>query len=81
MLRHYITIAFRNLLKYKVQTVISIIGLSVGLACFAFCSYQFRVNLDFDKDFRKSLKTNNRYYENTIFIFTLTDAFPSLYNH
>lgn len=52
MLRHYITIAFRNLLKYKVQTVISIIGLSVGLACFAFCSYQFRVNLDFDKDFR-----------------------------
>lgn len=35
MLKHYFTIAFRNLLKYKVQSVISIIGLTIGLTCFS----------------------------------------------
>lgn len=33
MLRHYITVALRNLLKHKGQTLISIIGLAVGLLC------------------------------------------------
>lgn len=31
MIRHYIKTAFRNLLKYKAQNIISIIGLSVGI--------------------------------------------------
>ena len=35
MIRHYLKIAFRNLIKYKTQTIISIIGLSVGFTCFA----------------------------------------------
>ena len=34
MIRHYIKTAFRNLLKYKAQNIISIIGLSVGILCF-----------------------------------------------
>ncbi len=35
MLRHYIKIAIRNLVSQKVLSFINIIGLSVGLACFA----------------------------------------------
>ena len=31
MIRHYIKTAFRNLLKYKAQNIISIIGLSVEI--------------------------------------------------
>lgn len=39
MIRHYIKTAFRNLLKYKAQNIISIIGLSVGILCFSICLY------------------------------------------
>lgn len=35
MIQHYLKIAFRNLRKYKAQTLISIIGLAVGFASFA----------------------------------------------
>ena len=31
MITHYLKVAFRNLVKYKTQTLISIIGLSVAL--------------------------------------------------
>ena len=31
---HYFKIAFRNLLKYKTQTVISLLGLAIGFVCF-----------------------------------------------
>ena len=39
MLKHYFKIAIRNLLKYKTQNIISIIGLAVGLLCFSICMY------------------------------------------
>ena len=39
MIYHYFKIAVRNLLKYKMQNVISIIGLAVGLLCFVVCIY------------------------------------------
>ena len=39
MITHYLKIAFRNLLKYKMQTAISVIGLAVGLCCFCVCFY------------------------------------------
>jgi putative ABC transport system permease protein len=35
MLRHYFRIAIRNLGRHKVLTVINILGLSLGLACFS----------------------------------------------
>ena len=35
---HYLKIAWRNLLKYKMQSVISIMGLAVGMICFVVCS-------------------------------------------
>jgi len=51
MLIHYLKIAFRNLWKYKMQSLISIVGLSVALACFTICFYAIR-----------SLTTVDRYY-------------------
>ncbi|WP_303206842.1 ABC transporter permease [Bacteroides oleiciplenus] len=35
MIQHYLKIAIRNLLRYKAQTLISVIGLAVGFASFA----------------------------------------------
>ena len=39
MIKHYFKVAFRNLWKYKVQNIISVIGLAVGLLCFSVCMY------------------------------------------
>lgn len=52
MLLHYLTIAFRNLRKYKLQTVISILGLAIGFACFALSTLWIRYELTYDT-FRK----------------------------
>ena len=35
MIKHYLKVAFRNLAKYKTQTLVRIIGLAVGFTCFA----------------------------------------------
>ena len=39
MIHHYLKIAFRNLLKYKTQSVISIIGLAIGWIYLFFIIY------------------------------------------
>ena len=39
MIKYYFKVAFRNLLKYKTQNIISVIGLAVGLLCFCVCMY------------------------------------------
>lgn len=48
MIRHYLKIAWRNLLKYRTQTVISILGLAVGFACFALSTIWIHYELTFD---------------------------------
>lgn len=50
MIKHYIKVAFRNILKHKGQTIISIIGLSMGILCFSLCTYIARFITDFDRD-------------------------------
>ena len=35
MIYHYLKIAFRNLIKYKTQSIVSIVGLAIGFTCFA----------------------------------------------
>jgi predicted nucleic acid-binding Zn ribbon protein len=35
MIHHYLKVAFRNMWKYKGQTLISVVGLVAGFACFA----------------------------------------------
>lgn len=51
MIQHYFKIASRNILKYKIQNTVSIIGLSVGLLCFSFCMYCFRFIWNTDHNF------------------------------
>ena len=36
MILHYLKIALRNLLKYRTQSAISVLGLAVGLGFFTF---------------------------------------------
>jgi len=49
MLKNYLKIAFRNLLKYKVYSIINIFGLSVGLACCILIMLFIRDELNYDK--------------------------------
>jgi len=48
MLKHYLKIAFRNLWKYKMQNIISIIGLAVGFTCFALATLWIRYEMTYD---------------------------------
>ena len=48
MFLHYLKIAFRNLWKYKLQSIISIIGLAVGFVCFAFSALWIRYEMSYD---------------------------------
>lgn len=48
MIKHYLKIAFRNLLKYKMQSFISIIGIAVGFTCFALSVLWIRYEMTYD---------------------------------
>ena len=39
MIVHYLKIAWRNLLKYRMQSVVSILGLAVGMECYALSAF------------------------------------------
>ncbi|MDR2774107.1 MAG: ABC transporter permease [Tannerella sp.] len=49
MIRHYLKIAFRNLRKYRSQTLISVAGLAVGFACFAMATLWIRYEMTYDR--------------------------------
>ena len=51
MITHYLKVAIRNLLKYKTQNLISVVGLAVGLFCFCICFYISRFVGSVDKCF------------------------------
>jgi cell division protein FtsX len=48
MLIHYLKLAFRNMWKYKSQTLISLIGLAVGFTCFALAMLWIRYEMTYD---------------------------------
>ena len=48
MIRHYLKVAWRNLLKYRTQTAVNVAGLVVGFACFAFANLWMRYEASFD---------------------------------
>ncbi|WP_288324386.1 ABC transporter permease [uncultured Phocaeicola sp.] len=68
---HYLKVALRNLLKYKVQTIVSILGLAVGFGCFALSLYWIHYETTYD-NFRKDadriymVRTNDEYAEGKI---------------
>lgn len=75
MFKHDLKIAWRNLLKYKQQTVISLLGLAVGLTSFVLCNDQLRDELMWNRrmpDVKHlySLVTSNSDYD----VYPLVDA-------
>lgn len=48
MFTHYFKIAFRNLLKYRQQSIVSIIGLAMGFTCFALATLWIRYEMSYD---------------------------------
>lgn len=70
MLQHYFLVACRNLLKYKMQSLISILGLAIGITCFTFCSYALRVSLNWDR----SIKDIDRIY----MLYSLSEKGPQV---
>jgi hypothetical protein len=49
MFKHNLKVAFRNLWKYKNQTLISVIGLAVGFTCFAMAALWIRYEMTYDR--------------------------------
>ncbi len=66
MLRNFIRIAFRNLLKYKTFSAVNLAGLSVGLACFLLICLWIRDETSYD-DFHESGDRIYRVMENQTF--------------
>ena len=48
MIKHYLKVAFRNLAKYKVQSIVSILGLATGFVCFALSTLWIRYEMTYD---------------------------------
>lgn len=71
MIAHYFKVAIRNLLKYKVQSIVSILGLAVGFVCFALSLYWIHYETTYD-NFRQDadriymVRTNDGYAEGKI---------------
>ena len=49
MLKNYLNVAVRNLLKHKFYSILNILGLSVGLSCFMMISLFVKDELSFDR--------------------------------
>lgn len=48
MIQHYLKVALRNLLKYKLQTCISILSISIGFACMALSLFWNHYEMTYD---------------------------------
>ncbi|NDW13580.1 ABC transporter permease [Bacteroides sp. 214] len=53
MIKHYLTVAFRNVFKHKAQSIISVLGLVAGLFCFTTTNYYARALYRGDEVFPK----------------------------
>ena len=71
MIKHCLKIAIRNLVKYKVQSAVSILGLAVGFVCFSLSLYLIHYEMTYDH-FRQDadriymVRTNDEYTEGKI---------------
>ncbi|HBL32262.1 MAG TPA: hypothetical protein DDZ96_00395 [Porphyromonadaceae bacterium] len=48
MILHYLKIAWRNILKYKTQSIISVLGLAIGFTAFSFTLSWIRYEMGYD---------------------------------
>ena len=63
MLKNYLKIALRNLLRYKGFTVINISGLSIGIACCILIMLYVKYEFSYDKLSDNSYRTYRVYTE------------------
>jgi len=54
MLRNYLKIALRNIQKQKLNSLLNIIGLAVGIACCLLITFHVRNELSYDRQFQKA---------------------------
>lgn len=54
MIRNYLTVAFRNLIRHKFYSAINVIGLSIGLSCFFFIILFVIDEVKYDRDLSKT---------------------------
>lgn len=67
MLRNYLAVALRNLWKNKFYSVINILGLAAGLACFIFIFIYVRDELSYDRYHEKADRTYRVNFEGYAF--------------
>ena len=56
MITHNLKVAFRNLMKYKLQTVVSILSIAIGILTLAIVHTVFR-------EFKRPAVINEPYYD------------------
>lgn len=61
MILHYLKIAWRNMLKYKTQSIISILGLTIGVVFFAYGYHWYKFETTFDRFYPDSERIYNLY--------------------
>ncbi|MCC6835893.1 MAG: ABC transporter permease [Cytophagales bacterium] len=62
MLQNYLRIAFRNLIKNRIYTIINVAGLAIGLACFILVALYIKNETSYDQFYSN---TENTYRINT----------------
>jgi putative ABC transport system permease protein len=75
MIKNYFKIAWRNLLKNKTFSLINIIGLASGLACFIMIALYVTDELSYD---RFNEKANHIYRINTDIVLAATNCISLL---
>lgn len=91
MITHYLKIAWRNLYKYKNQTIISVVGLTIGVVFFAYGYHWYQYETGYDRFYPDSdriyqvygeLKSTGKQIENGqipyIAVNKLEEAFPEI---
>ena len=48
MFIHYLSLAWRQLVKYRLQSLVSIVSLAIGFACFALASMWIKYETTYD---------------------------------
>jgi len=75
MLKNYLQIALRSLLKNKAYTIINITGLAIGLACFVLIAIYIRNEINYDRFFSNA---DNIYRVNThVDVNGISNSYPS----
>lgn len=67
MIIHYLKIAWRNLIKYKVQNAVCIIGLAVGFVCFALSALWIHYETTYDSSYEGAERMYLVYREDVLF--------------